>query len=312
MLKKYIPYIAVITAMLIWSVSGIAIKIGLESFLPMSLIVTRFTMAVLLMLIIGLSCRHSSLLALVPLERKDIPLFLLGGFFQPFLYYLLETYCYRSLDSPTVAEALLSTSPLLAPFFALALLRERVTLYNIVGIVVSSVGMLLLVLVGADHFSIGNPWGLLFGLLAVCAAVLYTIVLRRIPTRYNSLSIVFYIQICALCMFIPLWACTDLPTLCQAGVDVAWLSSWPFLRSLLSVGFLAVFASVTAFILFCYSVRCIGVTRTNAFNNVRPAFTAIFMLLLFAEQLPLGKWLGIVLIIVGLFVSNYSPRRPKK
>ena len=77
-----------------------------------------------------------------------------------------------------------------------------------------------------------------------------------------------------------------------------------WLKSLLSVGYLAVFASGAAFVLFCYTVRQIGVTRANVFNNVRPVFTAILMWLLFDELLPLWKWIGIILIIIGLFISQ--------
>ena len=61
---------------------------------------------------------------------------------------------------------------------------------------------------------------------------------------------------------------------------------------------------VTAFILFCYTVRYIGVTRANIFNNIRPVFTALLMLLIFNEQLPFWKWIGIVIIVVGLFISQ--------
>jgi drug/metabolite transporter (DMT)-like permease len=70
------------------------------------------------------------------------------------------------------------------------------------------------------------------------------------------------------------------------------------------VAYLTVFASVIAFILFCYALRQIGVTKANALNNIRPAFTALWMLLFFGEQLQAAKWVGMVLIIVGLFVCQ--------
>ena len=90
--------------------------------------------------------------------------------------------------------------------------------------------------------------------------------------------------------------------------DVDTMQLW---RSLAAVGYLALGASVVAFICFCYTVRVIGVTRTNAFNNVRPAFTAIWMLLFFGEQLPWAKWLGILLIIIGLFICQRHIPEPK-
>jgi len=51
-------------------------------------------------------------------------------------------------------------------------------------------------------------------------------------------------------------------------------------------------------------LRQVGVTKANAFNNIRPAFTALWMLIFFGEHLPTGKWMGIILIIFGLFVCQ--------
>lgn len=307
-MRRLLPYIAVLLSMLIWSASGIAVKEALVALSPMTMIVIRFTLAVLLMLVVGLCARKSEMFRLQKVDKKDLPLFILGGIFQPFLYYILETFSYDALSSPTIAEALLSTSPVLAPFFAAAILREHVTRYNILGIIVSTVGMLLLVLVGASDFSIGNPWGIACAFAAVSAAVLYTIVLRRIPPKYNPLTVVFYVQLSALVLFYPLCGFTDGVSGFAHLAEVDTMQLW---RSLAAVGYLALGASVVAFICFCYTVRVIGVTRTNAFNNVRPAFTAIWMLLFFGEQLPWAKWLGILLIIIGLFVCQRHISEPK-
>lgn len=307
-MRRLLPYIAVLLSMLIWSASGIAVKEALVALSPMTMIVIRFTLAVLLMLVVGLCARKSEMFRLQKVDKKDLPLFILGGIFQPFLYYILETFSYDALSSPTIAEALLSTSPVLAPFFAAAILREHVTRYNILGIIVSTVGMLLLVLVGASDFSIGNPWGIACAFAAVSAAVLYTIVLRRIPSGYNPLTVVFYVQLSALVLFYPLCGFTDGVSGFAHLAEVDTMQLW---RSLAAVGYLALGASVVAFICFCYTVRVIGVTRTNAFNNVRPAFTAIWMLLFFGEQLPWAKWLGILLIIIGLFVCQRHIPEPK-
>lgn len=302
-MKKALPVIALLISMIIWSVSGIAIKHALAVLPPFTMIILRFTPAVLLMLIIGLICRGSSLFGLQGLERKDIPLFVLAGFCQPFLYYLLETFSYRALNSPTVAEALLSTSPLLAPIFAAVLLRERVTKYNILGILISSAGVFMLILMGSENFAIGNLWGVPLAFAAVSAAVMDTIIMRKIPKRYSPLSIIFYAQSVSLLFFIPIWIWREVPQLSLLTTQYSQLHS-QFLVAFGSVAYLSVFSSVIAFILFCYALREVGVTQANAFNNVRPVFTALFMLLFFGEQMPLVKWFGIALIIIGLFVCQ--------
>ena len=155
-MQKSLPIVALLVSMLIWSVSGIAIKHALAVLPPFTMIVLRFVPSVLLMFIIGIVRRKHSLFCLQKMDLKDLPLFLLAGTCQPFLYYLLETFTFDALNSPTIAETLLSTSPLLSPIFAGILLRERVTKYNILGILISTGGVFALTLIGATNYSIGN------------------------------------------------------------------------------------------------------------------------------------------------------------
>ena len=295
--------------MLIWAGSGIAVKEALVVFSPLTLIVLRFTIAVLLMAAVGLIFHRNEVLQLQRIDAKHILLFALGGLFQPFLYFIFETYTYQSFDSPTIAEAMLSTQPIMAPIFAFVLLREQVTANHIWGILISTLGMLILLLVGTNDYSIGNPWGILLAVLTVCMSVSYTVVLRRIPARYSSLSIVFYVQSFSLILFYLVWAVKGECVEFLQDVPVLLNDTPNLLNSGLAVLYLAVFSSVTAFILFCYTVREIGVTRANIFNNVRPVFTALLMWILFDEHLPLWKWFGIIVIIFGLFISQKQRKK---
>jgi drug/metabolite transporter (DMT)-like permease len=298
--------------MLIWAGSGIAVKEALVVFTPLTLIVLRFTLAVILMLAIGLIFRQNNILGLQRMDRKDLPLFLLGGLFQPFLYFIFETYTYQSFASPTIAEAMLSTQPVLAPIFAFVLLRERVTRNNIIGILLSTIGMLMLLLMGNGDMgngvlAIGNGKGVILAILTVSMSVSYSVILRRIPSRYSPLSIVFYVQSISLILFYIVWGVMgEVGALLHHTIPFyTTLHNTPqLLQSCLAVGYLAVFSSVAAFVLFCYTVRQIGVTRANIFNNVRPVFTAILMWIMFGEILPVWKLVGIAVIIIGLFISE--------
>lgn len=297
---QYLAVTALIVSMIIWSVSGIAIKQALLVFPPFTMIVLRFVPSVLLMFLIGLICRKSPLFGLQRLHWRDLPFFLIAGFCQPFLYYLLETFAYDALNSPTIAETLLSTSPLLGPIFAAVLLRERVTKYNIIGILISTLGVFALTLIGAKDYSIGSYWGILLAFAAVSAAVIDSIMMRKVPMRYSSLSFIFYAQLVSLLFFLPIWGWKE-------GTTALMAIEWSTIETQTALGciaYLTIFASVIAFILFCYGLRKTSVTQANAFNNIRPAFTALWMFLFFGEHLPLGKWVGMILIIFGIFVCQ--------
>ena len=304
---KYVAVIALIVSMIIWSVSGIAIKHALVVLPPFTMIVLRFVPSVLLMFLIGILCRNHSLFGLQRMELKDLPLFLIAGFYQPFLYYLLETFTYDALNSPTIAETLLSTSPLLSPIFAVVLLRERVTRNNIIGILISTLGVFALTLIGGSDYSIGNYWGVLLAFAAVSAAVIDSIMMRKVPEKYSPLSFIFYAQLISLLFFIPIWFWREGPAV---FANEQWtMENEQWMIALGCVAYLTVFASVIAFILFCYGLRQVGVTQANAFNNIRPAFTALWMILFFGEQLPVAKWIGMGLIIFGLFVCQKKEKK---
>lgn len=304
---QYLAVGALIVSMIIWSVSGIAIKQALTVLPPFTMIVLRFVPSVLLMLVIGLVRRNHSLFCLQPLKLKDLPLFFIAGFCQPFLYYLLETFTYDALYSPTIAETLLSTSPLLSPIFAVLLLRERVTKYNIFGILISTAGVFVLTLVGSQNYSIGNYWGILLAFAAVSAAVIDSIMMKKVPNSYSPLSFIFYAQCVSLIFFIPIWLWKEGPqTILDLRSEIFDLDTQ---IALVCVAYLTVFASVIAFILFCFGLREVGVTKANAYNNIRPAFTALWMFLFFGEHLPAAKWIGMILIIFGLFVCQRSDKR---
>ena len=306
---QYLAVTALIVSMIIWSVSGIAIKHALVALPPFTMILFRFVPSVLLMLIIGLICRKSTLFGLQKIAWRDLPLFLIAGFCQPFLYYLLETFSYKTLNSPTIAEALLSTSPLLSPLFAAVLLKEHVTRNNIIGILISSVGMFLLILIGTTNFAIDSYWGVLLAFAAVSAAIIDSIMMRKVPAHYTSLTFIFYAQLISLFFFIPIWFWREGP---EAIANLQFtISNTQLMVALGCVAYLTVFASVIAFILFCAALRQVGVTQANAFNNIRPAFTALWMLLFFGEHMSPAKWIGMILIIFGLFVCQKQEKKVK-
>lgn len=284
-------YISVMIAMTIWSCSFLFTQEALKSFNPITAVTIRMSMATLFLGLYGVATRQLQL----P-KRADIPLFLLAGFAQPFSYFICEAYG-LTMVSATVASVILSTIPLFSPIFAWLIVRERVTATNVAGIVVSLVGVMMLVV--ERQQVVVRPLGLLLLGGSVLAAIIYSALLRKIPASYTNVSIVFYVHAGSLLFFYPSFLLFDL----KHWGDRPILPS-----SVICLVVLALFASMIGYILFCKSVRVIGVTKSNAFCNVMPGVTAIAVWLLFGETLAPVKWIGIAVVIIGLFVSQMKPR----
>lgn len=233
-------------------------------------------------------------------RREDIKWFLLMALFEPFLYFIGETYGLTRV-SPTTASVVISTIPLFAPVVAYFLLKERVTWANIAGIVLSVGGVVAIVTghqsqSGAETDSIG----LLLLALAVVSAIFYSVVLKRLSAHYNGITIVGYQNLIGIFFFMPFFIHFDGPKLSHLVLRA---------DSVESVLMLAVFASFIAFVLFAEAVRRIGVTRSNVFCNLMPAITAVFAALILHEVLAFQQMVGIAIVIGGLFVSQMQLRK---
>lgn len=274
--------------MVIWAFSFIWTRIAIHSFPPMTLITLRLIIAsTLLFLVVKLSHKFQKL------RRGDIKLFFLLAFFEPFLYFVGETFGLTMVES-TLAAVIISTIPLFAPVLAFLVLRERISWANILGILVSLVGVFFVIYEPFEGFK-ANPFGIALMFLAVFSAICYATVLRKIPTYYSTYNVIFYQNLLGLVFFIPTFFLTDF-----SEIKTIHVTS----DGILSLVMLSVFASVVAFVLFAGAVRQVGVTRTNVFVNLIPVFTAIFSWMLLDEKLTSLKWMGIFVVVTGLFVSQ--------
>ena len=293
MLNSIKLYTAIVLSMVFWSFSFIWTRVAIHSFHPMTLITLRLAIASLLLLVVARSRGK-----LQKLRKKDVKWFVMLAFFEPFLYYVGETYGLTMVES-TLAAVIVSTIPLFAPMLAFVILREKIGLSNIIGIIVSLVGVFFVIYEPGGGLKT-NPWGIALLFLAVFAAICYATVLRKIPTYYSNMSVIFYQSSLGLLFFIPTFFLTGYSSISTLKVSA---------ESLTALLMLSVFASVIAFVLFAGAVRKVGVTRTNVFVNLIPVFTAILSWVILDELLTVSKWVGIFIVVIGLFVSQWGKVR---
>lgn len=289
-------YIAIVFAMIFWSVSFIWTRIAIDSFQPVTLISLRLLIASVLLFIVIASARK-----LQKIRWSDLKWFVLLAFFEPYLYYMGETYGLTMVES-TLASVIVSTIPLFAPILAFFVLKERISMANILGIFVSLGGVVLVIYEPNGGFS-ANPLGVALLFLAVFAAICYSAILRKISSHYKTINIIFYQSVIGLFFFIPTFFVTDFGSLQQIVITR---------DAIVSLLMLSVFASVIAFVLFADVVRKIGVARSNVFVNLIPVFTAIFAKIFLNEDLNWPKAIGIVVVVAGLFVSQFAGTKLKQ
>ncbi len=282
------PYGAVILAMFCFALSFVWFKQAIVTYGPLTIVLFRMGLSSVVLLVFT----HLTNRLRLP-TRRDFRSLLLLAFFEPFVYFMCESYGLRLLSS-TVGAVIVATIPLVAPIAGYLFYRERMTWRHLLGIAVSFGGVTLVVYEVGVGFT-ASPLGVLLEFGAVLAAVAYTVVLHRISDRLNNLSIIFYQNILAFVYFLPFWLVIEARTTWSTPFDPAAMGA---------IVKLSLFVSTLAFIFFTYSVRHLGITKANMFVNMVPVFTAVCAYFILGDPLTLTKVTGIAIVIAGLFVAQ--------
>ena len=293
--KTYIVHIAGIVAMILWGMSFIWSTQAYQSLNPTTTILLRLVIATTFFTTILFAFRLNE-----KVKKEHLGLFALAAMFEPFLYFIFEGYGLKS-TSPIIGSAIIAMIPLVTPIAARIFLKERLSPMNIVGFIVSFVGVIVLLLNKNLEFT-ASPKGILFLSGAVLVAVGYSIALIKLTKLYKPLTITWMQNIVGMIYFIPL----------ALIMERFQPSSFANVREyIVPVVCLGVFCSAIAYALWAFAFSKLGASRANVYSNLIPVFTAIFSYLLAIESLTVNKIIGIVVVVVGLVLSQMKSKNNK-
>lgn len=298
--KTSVVYLLLILSMFFWGSSFIWAKQALEFYSPFTIIFFRLLISGIFLFSILLVTKKIQ----IP-KLKDLPSFFLMSFFEPFLYFMGETNSLQYLDASTTA-IMISIIPLITPFVAYIFLKERIAFFNILGIIISIIGIVILVF--DFNFQLQVSWkGLLLVFLSLIAANGYSVMIKKIDSYYSVFNVTMWQNIIGMFLFLPFLIFFDGKLLLQKELD---------LSNFLNIVYLGIFASSFAFIFYMHALRHLPISRTSVFTNSIPIFTLIISFFAFGEGLDLKKMIGILIIVAGvifsqLFIKPYNNLKSK-
>lgn len=293
--KAWLPIGAAILSMIFWSFSFVWVKIVYEAYGPLTTIFFRLLISTGLMLVFTILTRK-----LQKIQPGDLKFFLLLAFFEPFLYFMGESYGLKYVSS-TVASVIVATIPLFSPFAAWYFYKEKLARTNLFGLIITFFGVSLVVLDTSFKFT-ASPLGVSLEFFAVFGAIGYASVLKGMSHRYNTFTIITYQNLIGAFFFLPFWLVFEFRDFTQVPFSAEAFGA---------IIKLAIFASTFAFILFTYSIRNMGINKSNTFINVIPIFVAVFAYLILGDQLNFHQMIGIAIVISGLFLAQINWKRKK-
>ncbi len=194
-----------------------------------------------------------------------------------------------------------SSTPLFVALWSLALFGVRLTMAQFAGIAMSLIGVLVILMRGDLGALAGiqfNRGDLMFaGALMVFG--LYSAAMTRRPA-VHQLSLISACTAAGAVLLLPF----------AAWEYASGFVLKPDLLSVLTLGYVVVFASTLAYLFFNRGISLIGPNRAAPFLHLVPLFGSVLAILLLGEELRLFHLAGYALVIAGVIIASRVPIRP--
>ena len=286
-------YIFLVLAVLFWSGNFITGRYISTSIEPMQLSFYRWFF-VLVLLLPYIFINYKDLI--LGFKKDSLLLVVFGAFgiagFNTFLYYGLQT------TSATNALLINSSTPIFIILISSIIFRIAITKIQILGVVLSTLGVLYLILKGdINHilelnFTPGDLWIL----LAALDWAIYSVLLKFKPKDLSSFSFL------TITSFIGVMILYIAFILQGYSLEFSFLSNKEVLYSLI---YIVIFPSILSFYFWNMATIEIGANKAGQSAHLMPIFGAILAYIFLGEVLEFYHIVGIVLIAIGIYLTMF-------
>jgi len=284
------PYLLLALTSLFWSGNHIVGRAAGGVVPPLALSTLRWFIPSLLLWIVA---RHH-IVRDWPTIRTHWKIMLWFGVTGGVLFTSLQ-YVGLQYTSALNVSVLNSLVPVLILGTGALIFRDRVTRLQLTGILVSSVGVIVIIAHGdlSTLRDLAFNWGDLIIVFNMAVFSIYAVYLRLRPA-IHPLSLLFMLGAVSTVGTLPFAVAESL-----AGYTLTlnWMTVGV-------VGYVAIFPSLLAYAAWNRGVELIGANRAGPYLHLIPVYTAALGYMLLGENLYPFHVLGFVLILVGVYLAS--------
>jgi len=217
-----------------------------------------------------------------------------------------------SLSPSSNVSLIVCTNPLLIMIFGgLIYKSERLVKRQVLGCVITFVGMVLVVLNGKFILKL-SPVGDLLAFSSSCMWAIYSLIVRPLNEKYSTLFITrkmfFYGALSSIIiMFGEFWLASDRVS---AGnfLGVPWQN---FAEPVVSLNFLCltVFSSLFGYLIWNMVLKQIGTVLASNYIYAIPLVTIITAVIALGERITSVAIAGAFAIVAGMVLAEWKPRK---
>jgi drug/metabolite transporter (DMT)-like permease len=278
-------------AALVWGGSFVATKAALREVQPITLIVLRFAIGILILAFAVWRLRVARWVG-----ARDFILLTVLGVIAIAVHQGLQTVGLLFTTSGNMAW-LVAVQPIFAAIIALALLRESFGVAKVAGLAIAFAGVLIVVTKGTlSPATLGLPstFGDFLALASALNWAIFSVLSKPVLKRIPPTLMMAYVMTIGWLLVVPVWGVG------QGWNDLAHLttSGW------IAVAYLGIFCSGIAYIFWYDALLHIDASQVSAFIYIEPLVTVTVAAFVLNEPITFITLLGGATIILGVYLVN--------
>ena len=284
---------AILTVAFVWGTTFLGIRIAVETIPPWFVAGIRQFLAAVLVAIILISTKE-----LKWIGWKNFRIQIILSILMIIIANGITTVAEEHLSS-SLASLISATSPLFIFIFSIFFNLEKFSFRGIIGVTLGFSGILLIFKDGLeDLLNLEYRMGVIFMFFAILGWAMGSIYSKKINHKSQNISLNLFYQFsfAGIVQIIFGFFFSN-----EINVE-AWS-----LKSVIATVYLAVFGSLIAFYAFHYALKKISPTQISLLSYVNTIIAIFLGWLILDEKISAAFITATLLIICGVFITNYKP-----
>ncbi len=284
--KVKLATMAALVAQVIFGFSFMFTKIALGFSSPITVIADRYIVAFLGLSVVMLFTKTKINL------KKNVWKLVLMSAFQPFLYFIFESYGIK-LTTSAFSSVMISLIPVVSMISGIFVLKEVPSPMQYVFTALTVGGVLVMAISGNADGTV-TPLGIILLFGAVLSSVAYNVASRKISAEFTAFERTYAMTVIGLVSFVAISLVENIHE------PIKVISSFLSPSYTLAILYLGIVSSVIAFLLLNYANTHLPVAKTTVFSNLTTVVSVFAGVLFLKERFSVEAVISTVMIVVGV------------
>lgn len=292
----FIGNICILVATIFWGVNVSVTKALIPEWMSaFAIIIVRLIGGCILMWITSLFIKCAKI------QKEDWIKLILGGSVGLFLFIFLFILSLK-YGNPIDISIIMTLPPIFVILIGVIFLKQRPSLYEYLGVVISFIGAAIVIVNGGKgHSGSNNILGDILAILSTLCYAFYLVILEKPTKTYKPITMLRWVFLFAAIPAIALIPFSIHQPIFHTSKAVPWIE----------IAFILFCVTFIAYFLVEPAIKNIGSELTSLYQYLLPVFATISAVLMGLDHLKWIQVLAMVIIVVGMIFTNIGKKKRK-